>query len=78
MPVTNRYWHAWVCEETDDSYEFDIVVISEKDSYWEPGYADISESEFLINDEEVTYREFVERTGWDQTGMSNERYRIDL
>lgn len=78
MQTTKRYWHAWVCEETDDSYEFDIVVVSEKDSYWEPGYEDITESEYQINYEEVTYREFVERTGWNQTDMSNDSYEIDL
>ena len=78
MPEQRRYWHTWVCEETDDSYEFDIVVVSEKDSYWEPGYEDITESEYQINYQEVTYREFVERTGWNQADMSDERYRIDL
>jgi hypothetical protein len=78
MPTTNRYWHHWICDDTDDEVEFDIVVVSEEDSYWEPGYEDITDSEFLVNDEEVTYHEFVERTGWDQADMSNERYRIDL
>ena len=78
MPEHRRYWHMWLCDEDKDSFEFDIVIASEKDGFWEPGYEEIIESEYLVNGEEVTYDEFVERTGYNQADMSDETLRINL
>jgi hypothetical protein len=74
----NRYYHVWIDEELDVDVSFDVLIESSKASLTEPGYDDIIEGEFYIDDKEVSYDEFVERTGFNQWDMADERFRSDF
>lgn len=73
MATRTRYKSRWIDDEGVE-YEFDITVESEPNSYWEPGYSEVVEETYEIDCEEVTYHEFLERTGFTTDDMEDARY----
>ena len=73
MATRTRYKSRWI-DDDDVECEFDITIESEPDSYWEPGYSSVVEETYEIDFEEVTYHEFLERTGYTTDDMEDARY----
>jgi len=74
MQKTERFYNCW---DDDDGIvcHFDITIISEPDSFDEPGYEHVAEEEYTIDGREVSYHEFTQHTGIEQSDMAHERHR---